>query len=297
MRHLLTALMLFSILSCDSGKKSENDNRVNNDEIADRSTVYKLELVWASDTLLRTPESVFFDKERKILYVSNVNLNPWEKDGNGFISKMDLSGNIIELKWIVGLSSPTGMGISGSSLYIADTDEIVQADVETGEVTKRYSIDGIPNLNDITVGDDGVVYVTGSGSNTIYALEDDTITEFLVGEDESFNGLYWEKDRLLLLTAGSSQFMEIDWDTKEVNIISENMEGGDGIVSIGDGEYLTSSWAGAIFHVSAEGVVTKLLDTEPDKVNTADFDYSADDNLLFVPTFFDNRVKAYKLVY
>ena len=45
-----------------------------------------------------------------------------------------------------------------------------------------------------------------------------------------------------------------------------------------------------------EGEVTKLLDTESDGVNTADFDYSSKDNLLFVPTFFDNRVKAYKLV-
>jgi hypothetical protein len=30
--------------------------------------------------------------------------------------------------------------------------------------------------------------------------------------------------------------------------------------------------------------------------NTADIDYSIKDNLLFVPTFYDNRVKAYRLV-
>jgi len=170
-------------------------------------------------------------------------------------------------------------------------------DMETGEIIKRYGIEGKPNLNDITIGDDGAVYVTGSGSNTIYILQDDAVSEFLVGEEESFNGLFWEKDRLLLITAGTSQFKEIDWDTKEVKIISENMGGGDGIVRVGDGEYLTSSWAGAIFHVSAEGEVTQLLDTESDGVNTADFDYSVEDNLLFVPTFFDNRVKAYRLVY
>jgi len=296
MKYLLSALMLFSILSCNSGKIAKNEQNIDRDEVSDQLPAYRLELVWASDTLLRTPESVFFDKDRKVLYISNVNLNPWEKDGNGFISKMDLSGNIIELKWVEGLSSPTGMGISGGSLYIADTDEIVQVDVKTGEITKRYGIEGKPNLNDITVGDDGIVYVTGSGSNTIYTLKDDAISEFLVGADESFNGLYWEKDRLLLITAGSGQFKEIDWDTKEVNIISENMGGGDGIVSIGDGAYLTSSWAGAIFYVSAEGEVTKLLDTESEGVNTADFDYSSEDNLLFVPTFFDNRVRAYKLV-
>jgi sugar lactone lactonase YvrE len=296
MKYLLFALVLFVTLSCNSGKNAKNEQDIDRDEVTDQSPVFRLELVWASDTLLRTPESVFFDKDRKVLYISNVNLNPWEKDGNGFISKMDLSGNIIELKWVEGLSSPTGMGISGGWLYVADTDEIVQVDVETGEITNRYSIEGKPNLNDITVGDDGVVYITGSASNTIYALKDDVISEFLVGADESFNGLFWEKERLLLLTSGSGLLKEIDWNTKEVKILAENLEGGDGIVFIGDGAYLTSRWAGAIFHVSPEGNVTKLLDTESDGVNTADFDYSSEDNLLYVPTFFDNRVRAYKLV-
>ena len=296
MKNIVSVFLLFSVLACNSGKTRNDDRKVTGDEIDGQTTTIRLELVWSSDTLLRTPESVLFDTERKVLYVSNVNQNPWEKDGDGFVSKMDLSGNIIDLKWVEDLSSPTGMGISEGFLYIADTDEIIQADVETGIITKRYDIEGKPNLNDITVGDDGVVYITGSASNTIYALKDDVITEVLVGEEESFNGLYWEKERLLLLASGSGQLKAIDWATKEVNVVAQNMEGGDGIVYIGDGQYLTSRWAGAIFHVSREGIVTKLLDSEPDGINTADFDYSLDDNLLFVPTFFDNRVKAYKVV-
>lgn len=297
MRKIISTILLLSAFACNSGKDSKDEGNNTGDEMTLQSSKIKLELVWASDTLLRTPESVLFDADRKVLYISNINQNPWKKDGDGFVSKMDLSGNILELKWVEGLSSPTGMGISGGFLYIADTDEVVQADIETGTITKRYDIEGTPNLNDITVGDDGGVYITGSASNTIYALKDDTISEFLVGGDESFNGLFWEKDRLLLLTSGSSQFKEIDWETKEVKILAENLEGGDGIVYIGNGAYLTSSWAGAIFHISAEGTVTQLLDTESKKMNTADFDYSSDDNLLFVPTFFDNRVMAYRLVF
>jgi sugar lactone lactonase YvrE len=296
MKNIKYFLLIFTVFACNSGKNKSDDRLSMKSDKDGHPSKIKLELVWSSDTLLRTPESVLFDAERKVLYISNVNLNPWEKDGNGFVTKMDLSGNIIELKWIEGLSSPTGMGISKGFLYIADTDEIVQADIETGEITRRYDIEGKPNLNDITVGDDGVVYITGSASNIIYALKDNDISEFLVGEDESFNGLFWEKDRLLLLSSASGQLKEIDWDTKETNILAENLEGSDGIVYIGDGAYLTSRWAGAIFHVSREGTVTKLLDTESDGKNTADFDYSPDDNLLFVPTFFDNRVEAYKLL-
>jgi hypothetical protein len=72
---------------------------------------------------------------------------------------------------------------------------------------------------------------------------------------------------------------------------------GDGIVALGNGNYITSSWKGAVFYVSSNGDVTKLLDTEDINVNAADIDYAENNNTLFVPTFFDNRVMAYKLVY
>lgn len=292
MKKILLFSLILILNACTQGKKPQEEQAA----ILEEVTTPVLELVWASDSVLMTPESVCFDKQRGVLYVSNINLNPWEKDGNGFITKMDLSGNVLELKWIEGLHGPKGMGLSGGSLFIADIDEIVEADAGTGEILQRYKVEGNPDLNDITTGDDGTVYVSGSTSNTIYALKDGEVTEFLAGEEERFNGLLWEKDRLLLITSGTSQFKAIDWDTKAVALISENMGAGDGIISLGDGSYLTSSWSGAIFYVSPDGKAEKILDTEAAGDNTADIDYSAGDNLLFIPTFFDNRVVAYRVV-
>lgn len=294
MRNILIIVLIAVFASCNPAKKTEDEKKV----AVTEKTTYKLELVWASDTLLRTPESVFFDKNRSVLYISNINLNPWEKDGNGFISKMDLSGNIIDLKWVEGLNAPKGMGVAGNTLYVADIDEIVQIDLESGRIMDRISVSGNPDLNDITVGDDGTVYVSGSSSNKIYAFKDGKISEFLTGgDDERFNGLYWEKNRLLLITSGTGQFKAIDWATKKVSIISENMGHGDAIAAVGDGSYLTSDWDGAVYHVSPEGSTTKLLDTKANNENAADFCYSVDNHLLFIPTFNANRVKAYKLIY
>jgi len=45
----------------------------------------KLELKWKTDTVLRVPESVLFDRERNVLYVANIDGKPDGKDGNGFI--------------------------------------------------------------------------------------------------------------------------------------------------------------------------------------------------------------------
>ena len=101
---------------------------------------------------------------------------------------------------------------------------------------------------------------------------------------------------MLLVTSGSSLFKEIPWENMEARVISENMGHGDAICSVGDGSYLTTSWAGAVFYVSADEIVTKLLDTESLEENAADADFCIDEQILYLPTFYKNQVKAYKLV-
>jgi hypothetical protein len=234
MKNFLIIFALTALISCSSTKKKDTTET----ETKAASPSYKIELSWESDTLLRTPESVLIDRERNILYVSNVNLNPWEKDDNGFISKMDMQGNITELKWIEGLHGPKGMGILGNSLFIADIDVLVEANIETGEIMNKLEFEGEPQLNDITVGEDGMLYVSGSNSQKIYAVKNGDVDVYLQGEEgERFNGLYWEKDRMLLITSASSQFKEINHNTKEVKVIAGNMGHGDAIAPVGPEKY------------------------------------------------------------
>jgi outer membrane protein assembly factor BamB len=291
MKNLILLFTLAALLSCNPAANRKQA------ATTEEKGNYRLELIWESDTLLRTPESVLFDRKRDILYVSNVNMNPWEKDGNGFISKMDREGNIIELKWIEGLHGPKGMGLSGNSLFIADIDELVEADIETGQIINRIELTGQPQLNDITVSTNGTVYVSGSGSNTIYKLEDGLLTGIFTGEEgERFNGLYWEKVRMLFITSASSLFKEFIHETGEVNVLAENMGHGDAIAPVGDGGYITTSWSGKVFYISENGDVSTLLDTEADSENAADADFCIEEQILYLPTFFKNQVKAYKLV-
>jgi outer membrane protein assembly factor BamB len=291
MKILISSAILIFLLACTpTGNKKQT-------AVVGDQPAYKLELLWQSDTLLQTPESVLMDPAGEVLYVSNVNLNPWEKDGNGFISKMDKSGNILSLKWIEGLNSPKGMGISGKSLFIADIDQVVEAELETGKIIRSYPVEGNPQLNDITVGEEGTVYISGSGSNTIYRLKDGKLEALFTGnEGERFNGLLREKDRMLLITSGSGQFKSVIPETGEVKVLAENMGHGDAIVAVGNGDYITTNWSGAVFYVPAEGSVKKLLDTEPLGENAADACFDSAGQILYLPTFFKNQVKAYRLV-
>ncbi len=250
---------------------------------------------WATDTLLRTPESVLFDPTRNLAYVSNVNQNPWEKDGNGFLSKIDLAGNIIELAWVTGLNGPKGMGIRDNKLLVADIDEVVEIELETGAIVHRFGVEGTPTLNDITVYQ-GEVYVSGSDSNTIFELKDGKLTPILAGELGRPNGLFAETDRLLMITSSSSELYSIDKATKAPKLLVGKLGHGDGIVPVGNGGYLASSWRGEIFYLTSDWHRTQLLDTQEAKINAADIEYVIDQHLLLVPTFFDNRVVAYELV-
>ncbi len=292
---IFTAIAIsYLIFACSSNQgKQETEKDQSQAEPPTTKTV-SLKQVWASDTILKTPESVLYDRERGMIYVANVNMNPWEKDGNGFISKMDLQGNIIELEWLSGLSGPKGMGIIGNSLFVADIDEVVEFDIETGQAVNTYKVEGTPTLNDITVGD-GVVYISGSDSNKVFALKDGQVSVFLEDDFGRPNGLFVEPGRLLMITSGSSQLKSFDLDTKESVDLVDGLGHGDGIVPVGNGDYLASSWRGELFYIDSNWKRTQLLDTRDDKINAADIDFIIDRNLLLVPTFFDNRVVAYQL--
>ena len=69
-----------------------------------------------------TPESVLHDEIADVYLVSNINGHPLQPDGNGFISQLSPTGEVLDLKWIDGetegveLNAPKGMAIVGDVL-------------------------------------------------------------------------------------------------------------------------------------------------------------------------------------
>lgn len=293
MKSYIFFFILVLSISC-SKNQEQSESETTSSEVA--ITTPSLEQVWASDTLLRTPESVLYDRGRQLIYVANVNMDPWGKDGNGFISKMDLEGNIIDLEWVSGLNGPKGMGVLETSLFVADIDEVVEISIESGQIVNRFKVEGVPTLNDITIGDNAV-YISGSDSNKVFELKNGTITEIMSGDYGRPNGLFWEPERLLMLTSNSSTLKSIDLTTGDITDLVDGLGHGDGIVPVGNGDYLASSWRGEVFYIDDDWTSTQLLDTRDLEINAADIDYIQENNLLLVPTFFDNRVVAYTLNY
>jgi hypothetical protein len=253
-----------------------------------------LELTWETDTLMTTSESVIYDESNDVLYVSNINGAPDGKDGNGFISKISLDGTLVIQKWIEGMDAPKGMGLYGGKLYVSDIDRLHEIDIATGKIAMTYPVEGASFLNDITVDAKGNVYISDMDTHEILLFANGKVSKWLTGQTAP-NGLLAEENTLWMALWNDKTLNQIDIATQVVTLKSDSIENPDGIEAVGDGGYLVSSWNGMVTYVSAEGKNTVLLDTRADSVSAADIEYIASKNLLLVPTFFKNTVRAYTL--
>lgn len=256
----------------------------------------KAEKVWATADILTTCESVCFEPSSKTLFASCINGNPVEKDQNGFISRLSLSGEIIQLKWIDSLNAPKGMGIYNNKLFVTDIDMVVEIDVDKAVIVKKYPIEGARFLNDITIDKNGAVYISDMATSKIHRIQKGILETWISsGELTGTNGLFYEDNEILVGTKKGVFSIRIE-DKRIWHLVSDS-GGIDGVEADGKGNYIISDWVGKVQLVHPENDPIVLINTGDQGINAADIEYVIDRELLFVPTFGDNRVVAYQLIY
>jgi hypothetical protein len=264
-----------------------------NKETTETSKAPTLTVKWESDTLLTTCESVIYDSVNDVLFVSNINGQPTDKDGNGFISKLGLDGKIVQTQWVGGMDAPKGMGIYNGKLYVSDINRIHVIDISTGAIANTILVDSAQFLNDITIDGAGKVYISDTSVGNILVLENGVVTEYITGV-AGVNGLLSEGTDLQMVSFATGVFNTIN-ASKQVTLKTDSIDAGDGIVALAEGGYLISSWTGKVTYVSPDWKNTLLLDTSGENINAADIEYIAEKRLLLVPTFFKNKVVAYEV--
>lgn len=253
---------------------------------------HKLVEKWHTDSVLKVPESVYFDGKNKVLYVANIDGTPDGKDGKGSIGKVGLDGKIINVDWVSGLNAPKGMALVKNMLWVADVDELVVIDITSGKVVKKISVPNSTFLNDVAASPDGTIYVSDSDKKTVIKVKNDK-PEYLLENLKGPNGLYVLNNTLYVLDAGTLNKVGAD---RKLTKIAEGMhEDTDGIENVSGNDFIVSCWSGFIYYVKGDGSTELLLDTSAQKSNTADIGYDAKNKIVYVPTFFKNSVVAYQL--
>lgn len=254
----------------------------------------ELEFVWESENSLEIPESVFYDADNTCIYVSNIKGTPGNQDGNGYISKLNLKGEITTHKWITGLDAPKGMAKYDNFLFVSDINDLVVIDIAKGEIVKKYPAPTAIFLNDVTINPkNGTVYVSDSRTQSIYRLKNKVFELWIKNEQlDHVNGLTFKDD---FICAGVlNKILKIEPATKLINTLVDNTKSIDGLLSIGEKRWISSDWVGNIQLID-DGEIKKLLSSAEQQINAADLGYIPEQKIILVPTFHNNRVIAYQL--
>ena len=255
-----------------------------------------------------TPESFVVDAEDGSYYVSNINGDPYAKDGNGAISKIQSKGNITIQKFIGGkknealLHAPKGLVIVGKKIYVTDIDAIKGFYKETGKPAESYDLSKFKAkfLNDITKDDEGFLYVSDTFTNQIFKInprKENDITIFKEGKELGGpNGLFFnpKTKNLMVVTFMSGRILEIDHAGK-IHVLKRSLLKLDGADYDNRGNlYVSSFEKGEIYKIShmGRGSVETFMSG---LVTPADISCDRKNNELLIPSFNGNKVMTVSL--
>jgi hypothetical protein len=254
----------------------------------------------------KTPESVLPATSGDVLFVSNIDGAVLTKDGNGYLSKISPDGKMITAEWVKGFNAPKGLGQVGGTLYVADIDELVAVDIAKGEITKRYPAKDAVFLNDVATDSKGRVFVSDTGTNTIWVLDNGDFSVWLKDPKlKSPNGLLIEGDKLIVAGFGSlpddkqagnpAHLLQVSLADKAIRSLGDATPVGhlDGLEPLGGGDYVVTDWfQGVLYRIHASGRFEKLLDFGQ---GSADLAYIPATKTAIIPLMLENKVVAYKL--
>jgi sugar lactone lactonase YvrE len=261
-----------------------------------------------------TPESVLWDAEQQVWFVSNINGSPVAKDGNGFISRLDRDGGVERPQFLAGgqggvvLHAPKGLAIVGDTLWVADIDAMRGFNRRTcaGVATVEFGAQA-KFLNDVAVGPDGTVYVTDTGAgmddkgnfthpgpDRVFALTGRQITVVLEGDWLTKpNGITWDPSngRFVLAPFGGPAITAWRPGEKTVDTLGTGPGGFDGVEVLG-GEIYVTSWADSTLYALGAGGLRKVA---TGLNSPADIGLDPTRDLIAIPLFLENRVEVWRV--
>ena len=132
---------------------------------------------------------------------------------------------------------------------MADISDVVVIDIKKGKIEKKIPIEGASGLNDITVSNKGIVYVSDSKTSKIWRIQNDKPVLYL----DNINGANGLKAIGNDLIFAEGKLLKKADAKKNITKIAEVTEGIDGIEPVGNGDFIVTSWIGYVYYVNADG--------------------------------------------
>ena len=254
-------------------------------------------VTFISETLgLTHCESAVYDKERELIYASLIGNR---EVGDGSIAKLNLDGKLINKTFVTNLNDPKGIAITKDKLYVSDVTELVEADLKTGEILKKYTLEGIKFLNDVALDTNGDVFVSDTFTSKVYKLDNQGNFSLWLANDllDKPNGLLIQDDMMYVASWGSKpeggRLSKVDMATKSIDSITSVIGNLDGIRVYDKNRKIISDWrSGNIHLVDDKGNTEQILKVGQ---SVGDIAYIKEKQLLLLPMNKQSRLLFYKI--
>lgn len=240
---------------------------------------------------LHDPESVRYDAEQDVFFVSNMAGFGSLKDDNGYIVRVRAAGaGPVEMfveggRGGVTLNAPKGMTIQGDTLWVTDIDVVRGFHRRTGAPVATIDFSAVAPvlLNDIAAGSDGTLRVTDTGIHMVYEgnihVGGDRI--FSVGPGHAVttiaegphlyepNGVVWDSTSQKWLVVSFNRFrgeiatMSAASDSAR-HVVRRGKGQLDGVEVTPGGRTVFSSWADSSIHVLLDGRDVRVIRQVPE---------------------------------
>ena len=250
-----------------------------------------------------TPESFIIDSSTGMYYVSNIAGSPAKKDNNGFISRIDSSGNLADRHFIQGgengvtLHAPKGLLIIRNELYVTDIDTLRRFDKTTGKPLRSVGLNllGAQFRNDLTTDLGDNIYISDSSRNAIYKINTkESLMPSLVIKDPALgtpNGLVYDArhKRLVVACGESGKILAVDLRNKNFYpLISKKFKELDGIDFDHKGNLLVADHkAGTVYRVRGYSKIKVLRENMITPANTS---FDPRNKQVLIPTLKGNII-------
>ena len=317
--HFQVLLCSAALAAC-SREKPAADSTAGQTTAAASATAEKI----AETAGMKVPESVKYDSELDVYYVTNINGNPSQKDNNGFIARVRADSTGVSTMLVEGgkqgatLNAPKGMALSGDTLFVADIDALRMFNRRTGVTLGSFDLRAqkATFLNDVARTPDGNVWITDTGIqfgstgdmthpgvNRIFKLVGSAkriVVEAAKGDAlANPNGIAWqgasgsESGRFILAPFGGNDVQTWVPGDSVPKALTSGPGQYDGVEVLNDGRILVSSWADSAVHVIHGG--SHMMPLVKNVSAPADIGVDTKRNVLAIPRFNDGKVEYYRI--
>jgi len=265
------------------------------------------------------PESVKYDADQDVWFITNMMGPGSAKDGVGWIDRVDANEMKTAERFIESgrggatLDAPKGMALHGDTLWVADIDKLRGFDRRTGAplATIDLAPHGAVLLNDVAVGPDGSLRITDTGiimsEKGVLHPGGDKI--FMIGPGRSVslaasgeqlgrpNGISWDArgNRWIVVSFDPfrSEVYALGANDTTRTVLATGKGKFDGLEVLPDGRFIVTCWNDSSLHVIGTGTDARVV---KNLSWPADLGYDTKRNRVAIPQVMINRVEFWEIV-